>query len=154
MLNERNQVALLSLKAFNTYKLPGGGIEEGEDGPRALMREVAEETGCTVSIQGELGKVIEYRNLSNLLQESFCYLTRQFGPIGMPSYSARETSQRCELVWIDDIDTAVELIQRDTPSSYAGKFIRQRDLIILGAANEFIDQDLHSHPRSSVTISI
>lgn len=45
------------------YKIPGGGIEAGEDCIQALVREVREETGLHViedSIQ-ELGEIIEIR---------------------------------------------------------------------------------------------
>jgi len=42
------------------YKFPGGGVEEGETLPRALIREVAEETGFINCVVNEpLGVVIQ-----------------------------------------------------------------------------------------------
>lgn len=44
------------------YKLPGGGVEEGESRANALKREVAEETGfMDCCIIGEMGTVSEQR---------------------------------------------------------------------------------------------
>jgi len=40
--------AILLVKENDKYHLPGGGIDIGEDPKIAAMREVKEETGCTV----------------------------------------------------------------------------------------------------------
>ena len=138
VLNEQRAVALLRLNALHSHKLPGGGIEEGENMYRAIEREIAEEIGCVAHIEFEIGRVVEYRNRSHLTQESYAFVMRQYGVIGTPSHSARERSQRCEAVWVSGIDEALELVQSDSTSDYTGQFIRQRDLAILMAAKRFI----------------
>lgn len=44
------------------HKLPGGGVEEGEDIETGLRRESFEEIGCTIEYIHELGTIEEYRN--------------------------------------------------------------------------------------------
>ncbi len=42
------------------YKFPGGGVEPGEDQEKALIREIAEETGYVmVKVKDKLGEVIQ-----------------------------------------------------------------------------------------------
>lgn len=54
------KLALVYSKKMKYYKFPGGGIEAGEDGKRALVREVKEETGLAVKPETieEYGTVI------------------------------------------------------------------------------------------------
>ena len=62
-----NKVALLHVKKHAYHKLPGGGLEEGEDIKTALEREMMEEIGCQVEVQNEIGEIIEYRNQHDLM---------------------------------------------------------------------------------------
>lgn len=45
---------------FFEFQLPGGGIDPGENGIRALHREAYEETGWTIAIERKLGAFIRY----------------------------------------------------------------------------------------------
>lgn len=44
----KGKAAMVYSKKYHYYKFPGGGIEEGEDHNKALIRETAEETGLII----------------------------------------------------------------------------------------------------------
>ena len=54
---ESNKVLIIHWKSQNTFELPKGAIEKGENERDAAVREVYEETGYKVRIVKRLGKV-------------------------------------------------------------------------------------------------
>ena len=62
LLNERNEIALVSNDVSKFFLLPGGGIEEGEDIIAGTKRECREETGYEIEILHELGITEDYRS--------------------------------------------------------------------------------------------
>ncbi len=127
------KVALLFVAKHNYHKLPGGGVEEGEELMEALRREVLEEIGCKISVNGEIGKIIEHRDEFNLKQESFCYLAKLEGEKGNPNFTKEETANGFKILWVP-LDEAIELVKKDMPDNYEGKFIKARDLCFLEEA--------------------
>src|SRR5271157_2034840 len=68
VLNARKEMALLHVTKHGYYKIPGGGIEEGESTADALHREVLEEIGCRVGALKPVGMIIEHRDRIRVTQ--------------------------------------------------------------------------------------
>jgi len=136
------KVALLKVRKRNYYKLPGGGIEPGEDAKAGLAREALEEIGCRIEITGEVGEIIEYRDQWELQQTSSCFLARKIGETQPPEFTAEELDDGFEIVWSPDIATAIKLVKEAKPANYDGTFIQRRDGLFLEAAKQVVAQPL------------
>jgi 8-oxo-dGTP diphosphatase len=132
--NKDNKIALLHVSRHGYHKLPGGGIEEGEDIYEALRREMLEEAGVEIEITGEIGIIIEYRNEFGVLQISYCYKSKVIGELGVPQYTDKEKEEGFILEW-KTIDEAIELLKTDNPDNYEGRFNVKRELEILKEIN-------------------
>ncbi len=130
VFNDSGKIAILYVSKNNYHKLPGGGIEPGEDIKKALKREVMEEVGVNIDVLGEIGTIIEYRNKFEQLQISYCYFSKVKGDIKKPSFTEEEKNNGFILKWVD-LDEALSLLEKDTPDNYVGKFIQYRDLLFL-----------------------
>lgn len=131
VFDENNNVALLPATAHNYYKLPGGGLDDGEDQVEAFRRECAEEIGTDVEVIKELGDVIEYRDEKLCIQTSHCYMARAVGDRQKPVFTERESKNGFkEAVWVS-LDKAIELMESSSTENYFAKFIVERDLFIL-----------------------
>ncbi|MBU3093516.1 NUDIX domain-containing protein [Clostridium sp. CF011] len=133
VLNDSRKIALLYVSKNNYHKLPGGGIEAGEDRNIALNREVKEEAGVNIDILGEVGTIIEYKNMQKLLQISYCFYSKVKGCIKQPSFTDEEIDNGFQLKWVA-LDEAILILENDTPDNYIGKFIQIRDLLFLKRA--------------------
>ncbi|MBR9679657.1 MAG: NUDIX domain-containing protein [Candidatus Altiarchaeota archaeon] len=137
VIRNDNKIALLYVSKNRYYKLPGGGVEPGEEIIEGLEREIIEETGCKVKVIGKLGKTIELRNRYHQIQTSFCFLTQVIEQ-DKPNFTGLEKSEGFELKWVE-IDKAIELIENSDPFGYIGKFIKIRDALFLRTAAKMID---------------
>lgn len=129
IFDENNLVPLLYNSKYNYHKIPGGGIDSGENQVQALLREVLEETGCIIKTTGEVGQIVEFRSEFNLLQTSYCYLGEVIAK-GETNFTKDELSNGFKLVWLT-LDEAISTIENDKPTDYEGSFIQQRDIMFL-----------------------
>lgn len=127
------RVALLRVTKNAYHKLPGGGIETGEDVTTALAREMIEEIGCTITDIQEIGELTEYRDQWGMTQTSYFYSAKQIGEQAEPAFTEEELTDGFEVVWANDIDAAIALLQSDQPQGYEGPLIQRRDIAILQA---------------------
>ena len=137
LFNNKQQIALQYVTKNTYHKLPGGGVDGVETIKEALNREVQEEVGCDLKTRDILGVIIEYRNKFNILQISYCYLADVDGKIGTPSYEKEEIEQGFKLIWVS-LDEAIDLLEKDAPKNYEGRFIQLRDLTFLKRARQEI----------------
>ncbi len=135
VFDAENRIALLNVAQHEYHKLPGGGVEEGEDLMEALNREVLEEIGCNVEIISEVGRIIEFRDEFEQEQESLCYLAKNTGDKGSPDFTQEEASQGFNILWVT-LNEAIKLLNNDAPKNYEGIFIKARDIIFLNKAIE------------------
>jgi 8-oxo-dGTP diphosphatase len=138
VLDDAGQVALLHVSRKGYHKLPGGGIDEGEDMHAALERELLEEIGCRVRIIAEVGEVREYRDEWQQYQESYCFLAKLEGSQKSSEFTQEEQGDGFEPMWAESIEEAIAILEADTPSNYDGSRIKPRDIILLKAAREIL----------------
>jgi 8-oxo-dGTP pyrophosphatase MutT (NUDIX family) len=118
------------------HKLPGGGIDPGEDRMAALDREIEEELGCHIEVTGEVGEIIEYIDTYEMVQTSFCYLARQVTAQDNPNFTDDEKERGFAVVWVKNIAEAIQLLESNCPTDYSGDRIKPRDIAFLKAAKE------------------
>ncbi len=134
IFDENNLIPMLFVAKNNYHKLPGGGIDTGENKLTALFREVKEEIGCEMEITREIGEILEYRSKFNLKQISYCYLGKIIAK-GDPDFTKEELRDGFEIVWLT-LDEAISKVEKEKPKDYEGWFIQQRDLKFLQKALE------------------
>ncbi len=131
VFDTENNVALLHVSKHGYYKLPGGGIEEGEDNIEALKRECLEEIGTNIEVTAEIGKIIEYRKKFSQLQTSYCYKAKIIGEKGIPIFTDSEQNEGFEFpIWIP-LGEAIRIVSSSKPDDYQGSFIKERDTLFL-----------------------
>lgn len=136
--DDAGRVALLHVGLHGYHKLPGGGMDQGEDISTALERELLEEIGCKAEVTTELGETTEYRDQFELVQTSYCFIAKQIGDKQEPNFTDKEISEKFSIVWADNIDSAIATLRQDQPANYEGKFIQKRDLAVLNLARDIL----------------
>jgi ADP-ribose pyrophosphatase YjhB (NUDIX family) len=126
-----NKIAILNARSLSLHKLPGGGVEGHESIGEGLEREIREETGCKINQIREIGIVIEYRDRIEMMQVSYVFVGHVQDNSGQPVFTQKEKDEGFVLEWMDASEAVDVMKNKDKPNSYAGKFIRVRDMAIL-----------------------
>lgn len=138
LYNDKNQIAIMNFSILGSSKLPGGGIDDGEDIIAALHREIEEETGYRITDIKELGVVEEDRYFCNMHQTSYCFTAKVAEFVGT-SLTEDESRAGMNLRWADSIEEAVKWIESGTLTDEDGSkvglaMMKIRDIAILRAA--------------------
>lgn len=131
VFDKENNIALLYVSRDNYYKLPGGGLEQGENYLTALRRECLEEIGCDIHVIDEIGKVVEYRKFCNLKQISYYYLANLEGKKGVPNLMPDEIEDGFQVVWVSLNEALVRLSKNLGRTLESRSYIVPRDISLL-----------------------
>ncbi len=134
LINKDYRIAVMYEKKSNFYALPGGGIEQGENEIAALVREVAEETGCVCDIIEPLGVVFENRYHADTTHLTYFFVVHTKTTQAELHLTDDEVALGTTLKWCS-IDEAWKLIKNNSLDTYQKRFLQARDL---AALNEYI----------------
>jgi 8-oxo-dGTP diphosphatase len=138
---EDGKVALLYKAKMNEYKLPGGGIDEGETPIKAFERECMEEAGCILKNIIPLGYTEEKKGKTDFYQKSYVFIGEVLEDTGVVNFTEKEIAEGAQIVWVT-MEEALELVGSslnnvlDSPidedeSAYATRFVVYRDRLII-----------------------
>lgn len=131
VFNREGKIALLHVQRHHYYKLPGGGVKEGEDFETALTRECQEEIGCAVQITSVLGSTTEYRKIHGLKQISRCYIAEVTGKIEEPQFTPYEQKLSFAPLWCFPEKAFEWLSETNTKDIEGRDYIMPRDAFFL-----------------------
>lgn len=136
IFDENNLIPIIYVSKYNYHKIPGGGIDKGENKEIALAREIKEECGCLAKITIEVGKINEFRSKDNFYQTSYCYLGNIISK-GKVEFTQEEIEKGFQLLWTT-LDNAIEIFKTDKPIGYHNSFMSSRDFTFLMKAKEIL----------------
>jgi ADP-ribose pyrophosphatase YjhB (NUDIX family) len=135
IFDDNNLFAIIDVKDSEYFKIPGGGIEEGESPIQAAIREAKEESGCEIKIIKKIGDNKIINRPQNIIYYSVCFLAKKIKQNSEPNFDDWERQNKMKIIWVN-IKQAISLFEKARPVDYISKKINQRDLsFILKAKN-------------------
>lgn len=138
IVNEEGKIAIFNKVNKNEYKLPGGGIDEGETPEEAFKREAKEETGCEIEIVKNLGTIEEHKSLENFKQISYLFVAKVIKDNHKLNLTEKEQDEGGRVIWVDEqealslVNNCMKALKESKHENlYHSKFIVMRDRYII-----------------------
>ena len=141
VFDEDNNIALMKVSKNKFYKLPGGGMKKGETYNMTFIRECREEAGVEIGTLTELGLITEIKKCNGVVQNSCCYLAYVVGKKNNPSFTELEKKNGFSVIWVG-IDEAIKYVKKAGFSNLIGRYVSERELIILELAKKYSNQNI------------
>ena len=132
------KIAVIYKKNKNEYKLPGGGVDKGEDFKEAFKRECVEEIGCIIENVEYLFDIEEDHINDNFKQISKVYISKVKEKLESNNLTEQEKEEGLEYLWLDKkeaLEKMKECIKNLKGSKYDNvyrtKFVVGRDIRIV-----------------------
>jgi len=129
--------ALIDVRNGEYFKIPGGGIEEGETTIQAAIREAKEETGCDIKIIKKIGENKIVNQSQDVIYHSVCFLAKKIKQKREPAFDDWEKINNMKVIWVN-IKQAISLFKKAKPVDSISKKINQRDLTFILEAKEVL----------------
>jgi 8-oxo-dGTP diphosphatase len=141
LIDDQMNVAMMYMSETNLYKLPGGGIEEGETREESYLREIKEETGHEAEILYDLGYIEEHKKRNDFMQFSFCYIAKARRRVSAANLSESELQLGMAVNWMT-LDKALEVMNESLTNcnDYSTRFMILRDNTILEIAIKILKE--------------
>jgi 8-oxo-dGTP diphosphatase len=135
LVDSQLNVAMMYMSKTKLYKLPGGGVDKGENSKDAFLREIQEETGYEAEIFHELGYIEEHKNRNKFFQFSYCYIAKAHASFRDTKLTDNEIQLGMVVEWMS-LDQALAMMNDSvlTCTDYSSKFMLLRDKTILEMA--------------------
>ena len=138
LFDDKNRVAVIYVGKFGYYKIPGGGVEDGEDSRESARREVLEEAGCNSEIIAELGRMETDIPDWNMHDVSDGFIARTIGEKRAPEFDDFEKERGFSLEWHESLESAIRMIEaNNNVADPDGVILQARDLAYLKLAAEY-----------------
>ena len=139
VINDKNEIALLHIKGKDRfgdrdhYETPGGGIQDNESPLDALVREINEEIGYTITNPKLIGQIDIQYNLFKRIDEGIFYYCKVNKYIGT-ALEDYEKGLFKEVKWIHI--SQVDKFYQEYQVELVGKMIHKRDYFMIKKAKE------------------
>jgi 8-oxo-dGTP pyrophosphatase MutT (NUDIX family) len=141
IVDDDNLIALIDVREGEYYKIPGGGIEDGESEEVAVKREALEEAGCRIEILKRIGEqqfTDDNPEYGETIHHSVCFLAQKIGEQNDTNFDDWERSNNMKLIWVS-FSEAIELFSKVNTSDYFGSQINKRDFEFVLKAQKLWD---------------
>ena len=138
VIDKEGKIAIIYKKNKNEYKLPGGGVDKGEDFKEAFKRECIEEIGFDINEVEYLFDIEEDHINDNFKQISKVYIAKVKEKLESNNLTEQEKEEGLEYLWLDKKEALEKMkacIKNLKGSKYDNvyrtKFVVGRDIRIM-----------------------